>query len=220
MASLSHLVNYNPSPAEVELLFAFQPTYSYVGPVPVRRTIDGAETWGVGPVFLTPDADTLATCNAETLVNVMRAVVGLPLAENPEEGSWDVITVAHWGRGAIEHLAVKVYDADGTITPAARMLLGAVAQFRSNPALNPHEYRKRVAEAAYEATVENITGIGEDYLGEQAPDDWADRVFAFLAKRAPDEVAFDGEAGAEPSERAVIAAMKGLGYFDPEAEEG
>jgi hypothetical protein len=45
-------------------------------------------------------------------------------------------------------------------------------------------------------------------------------VFAFLAKRAPDEVAFNGEEGAEPSERAVISAMKGLGYFDPEAEEG
>jgi hypothetical protein len=219
-APFTNLVHYEPSVAEVELLFAFQPTYAYVGPVPVRRSIEGGEAWGVGPVFLTPDADTLATCNAETTIAVMRALVGPPRSENEENGLWDIVTVAHWGRGAIDHLAVKVTNDDGTLTPAARLLLGIINRFRGNPALDPHEYRKRVAAAAYDATVENIVEIGSDYLSEEAPDDWADRVFAFLAKRAPDEVAFNGEEGAEPSERAVISAMKGLGYFDPEAEEG
>jgi hypothetical protein len=218
MASLSHLANYEPSVGEVELLFAFQPTYSYAGSVPVRRHLDGNEAWGIGPVFLTPNSDTLAVCNADVLLAVMEAVCGSSRSDNEETGIWDVVTVAHWGIGAVDHLAVKVYGEDGSLTPAARLLLGAINQFRTNPALNPHEYRKRVTEAAFEATIENITAAGEEYLVEEAPEDWAARVYHFLLKKAPDEVAFNGEDGADPSERAVIAAMKALGYFDRELE--
>lgn len=213
--SLSQLSSYEPSIAEVEALFVFPLSYAYVGDLPVRRTVEDEGPWAVGPMLLSPNADLLAECNADVITGVLRAVVGPPRSES-EAGSWDVISVAHWSIGWVEHLAVMVFAEDGTVTPAARILLGAIHRFRTTPALDIHEYTKRVRTLGMEATVAAIEEAGGEYLSDEAPDDWAGRVFAFLAKKFPEEVTFSDEDGAEPSEISVRRAMKALGYYDTE----
>jgi hypothetical protein len=216
--SLSQLTNYEPSISELEALFVFPGHYSYTGDLPVRRTVEDEGPWAIGPTLLSPSADLLAECNADTLTGVLRAVVGPPRSEDAS-GSWDVVSVAHWSLGWVEHLSVMVYAEDGTVTPAARIVLGAINRFRTSPALDIHEYGKRVRTLGLEATVESIDDTGSPWLAEEAPEDWATRVFAYLAKKHPDEVTFANEDGAEPSEIAVRRAMKALGYFDNNADD-
>ena len=219
MSSLSQLVNYQPSIAEVEGLFLFPSNFSYTGGLAIRRNMADEGPWAVGPVLTYPNSDLLADTNAEVLEAVLRAVVGPPVSER-EDGSWEIIPVVHWGLGIVNHLAVKVHHNDGELTTAARFILGALDYFRRFAVLDIHRYKKQVRELGTAATLENIEEIGGDWLIEDAPDNWSEKVFAYLLSRDPGEVAFDNEAGAEPSPNSVKKAMKAIRVFEEGSDDG
>lgn len=219
MSSLSQLANYQPSIAEVEGVFLFPSNFSYTGNLPIRRTMSDEGPWAVGPVLTYPNSDLLADTNAEVLEAVLRAVVGPPVSER-EDGSWEIIPVVHWGLGIVNHIAVKVHHDDGSLTTASRFVLGVLDYFRRFAVLDIHRYKKQVRELGTEATIEHIEEVGADWLTEDAPEDWAGRVFAYLASRDPGEVAFDNEAGAEPSPRSIKKAMTALRVFEEGSDDG
>lgn len=218
MSSLSQLANYQPSISEVEGLFLFPTNFSYTGGLPIRRSFSEEGPWAVGPVLTYPNSDLLADTNAEVLEAVLRAVVGPPVSER-DDGCWEIIPVVHWGLGIVNHIAVKVHHDDGSLTTAARFVLGVLDYFRRFAVLDINRYKKQVRELGTAATVENIEEIGADWLIEDAPEDWAEKVFSYLVARDPREVAFDNEAGAEPSPRSIKKALKAMKLFEEGSDE-
>lgn len=113
----------------------------------------------------------------------------------------------HWAVGYVDGYAIRVYDVNGTITPAFRAWCDIVASLEDYPLLDEEDYSRR----EYDATLANI----ESELRRveyELPDDASSAIFSWLWDNEQREVESRDDQGGYPSREALERACESLGY--------
>lgn len=122
---------------------------------------------------------------------------------------------SHWACGWVEGYAIRVYTAEGTITEAFKAwcdLQDAIAYY---PVLDEEDYSRR----EYEATVENICNVGEDYVSDNAPEDWANQVWSWFWENKQSAVEDNDDQGGYPTPSEIEEALEAIGFLKIDEEE-
>lgn len=117
---------------------------------------------------------------------------------------------SHWGVGWVDGFVIRVFNQDGTITPAFRVWCELQESLSDYPLLNEEDYSER----EYEATIENITSGGRRFVKDDAPDEWADEVYTWLSDNHQREVENRDDQGGYPSDEYLKRALLALGWLD------
>jgi hypothetical protein len=119
---------------------------------------------------------------------------------------------SHWAVGYVDGYVIRVFNGDGTITPAFRTWCELQESLSDYPLLNEEDYSER----EYEATIENITSAGRRFVKDDAPDEWADEVFSWLWDNHQREIENRDDQGGYPSDEYLKRALLALGWLDIE----
>lgn len=191
------------SPSEVRKALKIPSDFGYSGDLPI------GETWSLGPALEHRDSDLLAKSNSDALKKYLESDPSLA-------DDWQIVTCRHWEVGWIEHLAFRAVEDDGeTPTRIFRVLLEWTSALLDYPVADDSDYARR----EHEAALENIESEGYRFLKDDAPDDWAAKVFSWLWDNNQEELENSDGNGAYPSEFAVLQAMYSLRLTDKYAQE-
>ncbi len=129
-----------------------------------------------------------------------------------DEFSYDVIigSASHWAVGWVTQIYIRVYDADGNITPAFRELVNIQLRLQEYPILDDEDHSRR----EYEAALCGIEYSCSTNLTEDAPTDWKEKVFSWLWDSAEHQHELENTdgTGAYPSSESIHCALKALGW--------
>jgi hypothetical protein len=116
---------------------------------------------------------------------------------------------SHWAVGHLDGFSIRVFNADGTITPAFKEFCHIKAELEAYAVLDEQDYSNR----AYVATLENYTS--EMWrIKDGLPDDWQEEVYAYFSNNGLDEytVNRDDRGGWAPREK-IVEALKAMGLL-------
>ena len=124
---------------------------------------------------------------------------------------------AHWAVGWVTQICIRVYDAEGNITPAFRELVDIQLRLQEYPILDEVDSSNREYEAA-------LWGIGDSChteLTDDAPEDWKERVFSWMwdSEEHQQELENTDDTGAYPSSESIHCALVALGFAAPTSDE-
>jgi hypothetical protein len=120
---------------------------------------------------------------------------------------------SHWAVGHVDGFSIRVFNPDGTITSAFTAYYELAEQMDEYPILDEADYSNR----EHEATLENITDAGRQLKDEfDLPEDWECETYSWLSDHRSGEVENKSDQGGYPSEKALRAAFKALGYKEQE----
>jgi hypothetical protein len=122
---------------------------------------------------------------------------------------------SHWAVGWVRGYAVRVFDANGELTPAFKELCALAAKLESYPVLDEDDY----SSMQYEASLSNIEDTGRRYVKEGTPDSWPQAVFSWLWDNSQETLEDSDDQGSFPSEDAIKEALKHLGMLEEEDNE-
>ena len=161
------------------------------------------EQWALGPVIESRDSDLIDKVNVRALLDALKERADL-------EGQWMIARMGHWAVGWVEHLSMRVLDDAGRPTAMIAFWL----QWQDKLEGYPIADEDALGEAEYEAAMANVERDGKRFVASDAPDDWADRVFAWLSAHRPSELDNRDGHGACPSDKALREALLMLGMLD------
>jgi hypothetical protein len=147
------------------------------------------------------DAGLLARSNERAIEERLR-----PFAEGDDP---DVVFErhSHWAAGHLDGFSVRVYGADGAVTPAFEEFCRIKEELAGYPLLDERDYAWRV----YEATLANYRNeLGR--LADGLSDRWEAQVYSWFNDHGEDRFTDnrDDEGGWAPRE-AILRALRGLG---------
>lgn len=115
---------------------------------------------------------------------------------------------SHWAVGHIDGLSVRVYKADGTITPAFEELCRLNEALDNYPVLNEQDY----SDMEYEATLENYGS--EMWREKNLPEGWEGEVYSWFSDHGHDRcIENRDDGGGWAPEQKIIEALKDLGLM-------
>jgi hypothetical protein len=159
---------------------------------------DDSENWCIVYTH-NRDSDVLDQSNAAAIVEEMKPFVEDGTAV-PEEHS-------HWACGWISGYSIRVYDAQGQITPAFKKWNEIQDRLEDYPVLDDSDLNER----EHEDAIERIQWLCPSDAICGLPDDWAEEVSSWLWEHNIG----DGEFG----EDEVWSAFKSLGWLEDEFED-
>lgn len=112
----------------------------------------------------------------------------------------------HWAVGHVDGYVIRV-SRDGDHTPAFCKWVELQLALADYPSLDD----SRLSELEYEAGIQAIEQIGEIWLADDAPEDWAGQVWSWLWDNDQGELESRDDQGPYPSNEAVYAALNALG---------
>ena len=116
-----------------------------------------------------------------------------------------------WAHGWREGHAVRVRGADGEITAAFVDLVELLICIETDVIIDSSDLSEREVEAAIDAI-----GLRSNLAKDNPPDDWAERVWAWLWDNDQGELENRDGTGAWPSDEAIATALMALGLDDAE----
>jgi hypothetical protein len=128
-----------------------------------------------------------------------------------EDGTARSESHGHWACGWVDGYAIRVYLADGSISPAFERWCEIQDRLEDYPLLDDEDHSRRELEACLEA----IEQRGK-FTSDDAPEDWAPEVFRILPDRETENR--DGT-GAYPSDESIQDALRELGWLDREYDD-
>lgn len=142
------------------------------------------------------DADLVTVSNWEVSQQILA-----PHLNADEPDIW-IEYHSHWACGWVEGYVVRVFNADGAITDAARALYDVIERIDDYHLLDEEDYSQR----EYDAQIESIksTYLRNSDMIDDPPDDWPEQVWQHLWDG--DQYAFceDGYVIEECVERAML----------------
>lgn len=170
------------------------------------------DTWILGDVIRHRDSNLLEESNADALLKMLNT-------EHSElKDDWEIIRCNHWAVGWAEHLGFRAVEDDReTPTTIFKILKAWVYSLLKYPFADDND----LSEREYKATLNNIEMEGRSYVKDGAAEGWESEVYSWLSDSSEyyGEVEDSDFNGAYPSEKSIKAALKALGYLDPEYEE-
>jgi hypothetical protein len=121
----------------------------------------------------------------------------------------------HWAVGWVRGYAVRVFDANGELTPAFKQVCALASKLESYPALDEDDY----SSMQYEASIANIEDTGRRYVKEGTPDSWPQAVFSWLWDNSQETLEDSDDQGGFPDEDSIKEALKHLGMLEEEDNE-
>ena len=124
-------------------------------------------------------------------------------------------THSHFAVGHVDGFSLRVYKADGTITPAFEEFCRLKEELDAYPILNETDYSER----EYEATLENYREELWRLRGELS-EGWEEKVYSWFSDNGHDEFIEnrDDTGGWAPREK-IIEALEAVGLVPPEADQ-
>jgi hypothetical protein len=114
----------------------------------------------------------------------------------------------HWACGWIDGWAIRVYDQDGSLTPAFEAYAALHCALQDYPLLDEDDFSRR----EYEAAIDAIENEAPDFRPDKpAPDGWAAEVFGWLWENNQAAVENADGHGASPSRDDITEAFDALG---------
>jgi hypothetical protein len=116
---------------------------------------------------------------------------------------------SHWAVGHLDGFSIRVFRADGSITPAFEEFCRIKDELDTYPVLDEEDYSNR----EYVATLENYTS--EMWrIKDDLPDDWQEEVYSYFSDNGLDEYTEnrDDRGGWAPREK-IVEALKALGLL-------
>lgn len=167
------------------------------------------EHWCVGPAIRSRDSQLVDEVNADALEAAIH-----------ERGDLEcsVHRFSHWCVGWVEHLSFRVLGDDGKPTPTYYFIKEWFNRLEDEYIADEDELLAR----EYEAALEAIRDGGWHFVRADAPDDWPEKVYEWLAENIPESLDNADGHGASPGETGLAKAIKDLGFHQPgedEAEE-
>ncbi len=121
---------------------------------------------------------------------------------------------SHFSVGWIKGWSVNVFDRNGEITRAFKVLHGLLERLSIYPVLSDEHY----GEMELDATIENIADaawrLKDDF---ELPEDWQYEAYGWLSDNDPGEIENRDDQGGYPSEESLRAAFDALGFSQVEA---
>jgi hypothetical protein len=116
---------------------------------------------------------------------------------------------SHWAVSYVDGFSIRVFKADGSITPAFEEFCRIKAELDAYPVLDEQDYSNR----EYVATLENYTSAMWRIKGD-LPDDWQEEVYSYFSDNGLDEYTqnLDDRGGWAPREK-IVEALKALGLL-------
>jgi hypothetical protein len=122
---------------------------------------------------------------------------------------------SHWAVGHVDGFSVRVFKADGTITPAFEEFCRIKEELEAYPILNESDYSER----EYEATLENYREELWRLQGE-LPEGWEAKVYTWFSDNGHDEFIEDrDDRGGWAPRQKIIEALEALRLVPPEADQ-
>lgn len=121
----------------------------------------------------------------------------------------EVVRFGHWAVGWVDELMVRVYDAQGEITPAFEAAAEWRGALEDYPVASDEDYSRR----EYEATLENIKDAGHNYVSDAAPEGWQFEVFDWFDNNNPSAIENRDDQGGYPSDEELREALAALGWL-------
>jgi len=119
----------------------------------------------------------------------------------------------HYLVGWIEGYSIRVFR-NGEVTPAFTRYMELQSALEDYPILDQDDYSTR----EYEVTLDNINDAAWRVKGDyDLPDGWQEAVYDWLSDHDCSEIENTVDQGGYPSETALRAAFKALGYDSAEA---
>jgi hypothetical protein len=144
------------------------------------------------------------------------AVIRERLSRFVDSGDVNFFGCSHWLVGHTDEMAVRVYKPDATETTEAFDELAEIVEaIVVYPILGESDYAEREYASALQGI--NCTILGD--VPEDAPADWREQVYSWLADNAPNELENSDDRGAFPAEVAVKRALIALGIAGPAEHE-
>lgn len=115
----------------------------------------------------------------------------------------------HWAVGHIDGFSLRVYRADGTVTPAFEELCRIKAALEEYPVLNESDYSER----EYDATLLNYRNeLGR--LGDPLPAGWEAEVYGWFSDHGDERfIENRDDQGAWAPREKIVEALQGLGLW-------
>jgi hypothetical protein len=132
-----------------------------------HEPVEEAEYWTIVDIE-TRDSNLMTQSNADAIRSEMERFV--------EEGAAEFQRFNHFAFGWVESVVIRVYDEEGRITEAFKLLCRINEALLDYPALDDEDYSRR----RHKATLQNIRSesYGLDY--DSLPDDWPEKVFDWV----------------------------------------
>jgi hypothetical protein len=115
----------------------------------------------------------------------------------------------HWAVGYLDGFSIRVFKADGTITPAFEEFCRIKSELDAYPVLDEQDFTNR----QYVATLENYTS--EMWrIKDELPVDWQEEVYSYFSDNGMDKYTEDRDdrGGWAPREK-IVGALKALGLL-------
>ena len=120
---------------------------------------------------------------------------------------------SHWAVGHIDGFSLRVFDANGEITEAFKVLHDLAERLNDYPVLSEEDYSRR----EYEATLENILDAAWKLKRQFVlPEGWESAVYSWLSDHESAQVENRDDVGGYPSEESLRAAFEALGFEEEE----
>ena len=127
----------------------------------------------------------------------------------------EVIRFGHWGVGWVEEFFVRLWDAQGQITPAAEAGLEWMKGLEEYPIADGDHYY----EMEYDATLHWIEEAGHWLVSSKAPKDWSAAVHEWFQDNDQSAVENHDDTGGYPSEAQMREALEALGWLEKDEED-
>jgi hypothetical protein len=119
----------------------------------------------------------------------------------------------HWAVGHIDHLFVRIYDANGEYTPAFDAIVEWEQRLADYPVADEDDYSRM----ELEATFDNIYQAGYSFVKESIPKhEWVGPVYSWLSDNRPEAIENRDDRGGYPSDEEIQEALYALGMLDPD----
>ena len=119
------------------------------------------------------------------------------------------VRFSHWAVGWVDHLFVRIRDANGAFTPAFEAIVEWEQELADYPVADEEHY----SDLEHETAVKNIYFEGREYVGTGIPEHWAYDVYWWLSNNNESAVYNHDDRGAYPSDEEIRQALEALGYI-------
>lgn len=119
------------------------------------------------------------------------------------------VRFSHWAVGWVDHLFVRIHDANGEFTPAFDAIVDWEQQLSDYPVADEDHY----SNLEYETAIHNIYSEGRAYVGTGIPEHWAYDVYGWLSDNNEKALYNEDDRGAYPSDAEIEEALQALGYI-------
>jgi hypothetical protein len=119
---------------------------------------------------------------------------------------------SHFAVGYVDGFAIKVYDDNGSITPAFIRWYELNCRMEDYPLLDEDDYYQREVDATIDNILGELRSIEYTSADSETTDDIAYAVYRWLWDNDQGEVENRDDQGGYPSTEAIIGALIALGY--------